>query len=110
MNQFEYACDKVEKCLYTGESMQENAIEWVRGSKVATVNFCQGRMATRIKKLSEAKPDDVEIVAENKDGSVVAHVPSSWIRVNPPRQMDYSEEQLEALRERAKNNLVRNRR
>ncbi len=106
MNQFELAASEVDKDYYTGDSMQENVVEWVRGSKVATVNFCQGRMATRVKKLAESKPDDVQIVAENSDGSIVAHIPSSWVKINPPKQMEYTEEQLEALRERARKNLV----
>lgn len=81
--------------------LKENAIEFYKGDKRATVSFSQGKYISRIKKLKEKYPDDVEIVAENPDGSLYAHIPTKWIKINPPKEM--SEEQKEAARERLAN-------
>lgn len=89
------------------DDFKENVIEFVQNSNTATVTFCQGRYISRIKELAERKPDEVQITAENKDGSIVAHIPTSWIRINPNREL--SEEVLEKFSEnmkRVRNSLV----
>ena len=72
----------------------ENAIEWLRDRKRATVSFTQGRMITKIKKLAEARPEECQIVAENKDGSICAHIPTRWVKIVPSRQMSESERKV----------------
>lgn len=79
------------------DDFKENVIEFVQNSKVATVTFCQGRYITKIKKLSEKYPEEVKITHTNEDGSIVAHIPTRWIRINPSKKM--SEEQKENLAE-----------
>lgn len=59
------------------DMMNENVIEWIRGDKVAGVTLTSGRLANKVKKLAETR-EDVEIVAQNKDGSIFAHIPVSW--------------------------------
>lgn len=76
---------------------RENAIEWLNGQDRVTVSFSQGKFINKIKRLAE-KNTEVEIVAENKDGSICAHLPLKYIKINPPRVM--SEEQKELARER----------
>lgn len=76
---------------------RENAIEWLNGQDRVTVSFSQGKFINKIKRLAEKNPE-VEIVAENKDGSICAHLPLKYIKINPPRVM--SEEQRELARER----------
>lgn len=85
------------------ESVNENVIEFLRDGKTATVTFCQGRYISRIKELAEKKPDDVQIVTENRDGTIVAHIPTAWIRINPNKEL--TEEQRTVLSERARNNF-----
>ncbi|MGI6095017.1 MAG: hypothetical protein ACOYBL_06250 [Lachnospiraceae bacterium] len=87
--------------LPDGFSADENVIEFLRDQGRATVTFSQGRYKTRIKKLAESHPDECEIVAENKDGSLYAHIPVSWIRINPGK--NWSEEQRERQAEHARN-------
>ena len=65
----------------------ENCIEFLRNAKTATVAFSQGKYVTKIKRLAEKRPDECVIVEENYDGSIVAHVPVSWIKVSPPKQV-----------------------
>lgn len=76
----------------------ENNIEFLRNSETATVCFSQGRYVSRIKKLSEQYPDECKIMYTNADGSIVAHVPTRWIKVSPTRKV--SDEQREASSKR----------
>ena len=80
------------------DNVNENVIEFLRDSKTATVTFCQGRYVSKIKKLAEEYPEDVQITYENPDGSIVAHVPTKWVKVSAPRKM--TEEQREMFAER----------
>lgn len=76
----------------------ENAIEFIKDGERATVSFSQGRFKGRTRKLAAQRPEECQVVAENKDGSLCAHIPVSWIRIIPPREL--SEEQKEKSRER----------
>ena len=86
---------------------KENAIEFLYGDKQATGTFCSPKFVNRLKKLAENNPDECKVVAENEDGSIVAHFPVKWVRVSPPRKIDMTEEEKDALRERFKKSLGR---
>lgn len=60
--------------------IKENVIEWYTGSKTATVTFTQQKFINRIRRLQNAG-EHVEIVAENADGSITAHIPLSAIHL-----------------------------
>ena len=76
----------------------ENVIEFIKDDERATATFSQGRYKSRIMKLAKERPTECQIVAENKDGSLCAHIPVSWIKITPTREL--SEEQREKSRER----------
>lgn len=80
----------------------ENTIEFIKGSARATVTFSQGRYISRIKKLAEKYPEECEIVAVNKSAgegeSICAHIPTGWVKINPPRKL--TDEQKEELEKR----------
>lgn len=82
------------------DDLRENVIEFIRDDKTATVTFCQGRYISRIKELAERKPDKCQIVTENRDGSIVAHIPTTWIRINP--DLEITAERKEKLAEQAR--------
>ena len=83
MNEFEKASWENEKDDYVYDGMsQENCIEFLRNSKTATVTLSQGRLISKIKKLAKKYPSEVKIKHENKDGSIVAHIPVSYIHIN----------------------------
>lgn len=98
MNDFEKAANEIENEHYDGTD-SENVIEWLRNMDKATVSFTQMRMVSKIRKLAEEHPEDVQICVD-KGNSVVAHIPVKWVKVSPPRQM--SEEQKAAAAERMK--------
>ena len=67
-------------------SMNENVIEFLKGQKVATVTAANStRLNNRIRKFAESHPDECQIVCDNTDGSILAHIPVSWIKVSPKR-------------------------
>lgn len=76
------------------EGFSENVIEWVKDQAKATVTLSQRRIITRVRNLAKSRPDDCQIVAENKDGSIVAHIPTSWIRINPTRELSEAQEKV----------------
>lgn len=96
MNDFEKACEEVNKD-FTSE--KENVIEWIKNSEIATVTFTQGRYITKVKDLAKKYPDRVEIVKENADGTLVAHIPVSAIKINIIER-NLSEEQKRLAAER----------
>lgn len=73
----------MERCI-------ENVIEFIKDSDVMGVTLSQGRFISKVKKLAKEHPEDVKIIAENKDGSIFAHIPVSYLSIRPPRQ--YSDE------------------
>lgn len=80
------------------EPYKENVIEWIRDESQASLTLTQGRFKSRIEKLAVERPGECEILVRNKDGSIVAHVPISWVKIGPPREV--SEEQRRQAKER----------
>lgn len=101
MNEFERVSNEISG-ENNYETSNECAIEWLRGDKTATVTFpSANRYNSKIRKLAEAYPDDVKIRYENKDGSIVATIPTSFIKISPKRAgREMTEEEKQAARER----------
>lgn len=78
--------------------IQETAIEHCLGDTYATVTAAEGTTVRMIRKLAAAHPTDVQIIAENNDGSLLAHVPWRWVKISAPRKM--TEEQRQRAAER----------
>ena len=83
---------------------RENAIEWINGQSRVTVTLSQGRYISKIKKLAEKFPEEVEIIKENADGTILAHIPLNYIKINRASR-DLTEEERRELAERARNNF-----
>lgn len=64
----------------------------------------QGRYISKVKKLAQKFPEEVEIVKENQDGTILAHIPLNYIKINRASR-DLTEEEREELSERARNNF-----
>ena len=90
--------------FYDTGDVQENAIEWLKGRKTATATLAsRTTLNTRVRKLAKSKPDECQITDENQDGSIVAHIPVAWIKINPPKEL--TEEQRAELSARARKTL-----
>ena len=81
----------------------DNAFEWFTGDKVAVVTFSQKKWVNKLKKYAEEYPDEVQVVVENGDGSLVGKVPASWFKFSPPRKRELTDEQRSAMAERLAN-------
>lgn len=80
------------------ELSKENNIEFLTGAETATVTFTQRKYISKMKRLHAKFPDEIKYFVENKDGSVCAEVPLTWIKISHPKKV--SDEQREAARER----------
>ena len=78
---------------------QENVIEFLKNQDTMTVTFSQGRFVSKVRELEEKFPDEVKIVAENTDGSIVAHLPVSALHLSIIKR-EMTEEQKRAGAER----------
>ena len=78
----------------------ENMIDFISGTRTATVTFTNKKHINRIKKLYEERKDDFKYFVENPDGSVCAKIPLKWIKINPGSKTGrvMTEEQKEAAR------------
>ncbi len=97
MTIFEKECEIVE-AERNYELEEENVISFLKGSKIATATFSQGRYITRIEKLAKKHPDKVQIVARNKN-SIVAHIPVKAIKINIIEGRELTEEEKERAKE-----------
>lgn len=85
------------------EAYRENVIEWLKDEERVSLTITQGRYKTRIERLAKERPDECQVLARNKDGSIFVYIPVSWIRINPG--MNLTEEQRQELSERARKNI-----
>ena len=83
----------------------ENMIEFISGTRTATVTFTNQKHINRIKKLYEERKDDFKYFIENPDGSICAKLPLKWIKINAGSKEGrvMTEEQKEAARIRLQN-------
>ena len=83
----------------------ENMVEFISGTRTATVTFTNQKHINRIKKLYEERKDDFKYFVENPDGSVCAKIPLKWVRINPGSKTGrvMTEEQKEVARIRLAN-------
>ena len=79
--------------------MNEFCIEWLKGDEYAGVTVPSGTaLKSKLMRYAQERPDEVKLMAENKDGSACFHIPISYVKVSPPRKV--SEEQKKAAGER----------
>lgn len=80
----------------------ETVFEHTQNSTTWTVSTNERLYKNQLARLAKAHPDDVRMIAQNKDGSVLYHIPASWLRVRPPRKCVMPPEQRAAVAERLK--------
>lgn len=80
---------------------RENAIEWLEGQKTITLTLSSMRLKNKIRKLQDEYPEEVQIVHENEDGTILAKIPLNYLKIyrNPDVTRVLTEEDKEALRE-----------
>ena len=80
----------------------ENMIEFISGTRTATVTFTNKKHINRIKSVYKERKDEFKYFVENSDGSICAKIPLKWIKINPgsKEKRVMTEEQREAARAR----------
>ena len=86
------------------DSYNETTIDHISGAPFCGISTGERTIKNRLAKLLEQYPDDMELVADNQDGSVFYHVPWKWIRIKPPKKVVLTDEQKAALVERLHSN------
>lgn len=80
--------------METSYTYTEDGKCWFSSDERKTIN--------RILKLKEKYPDEVTIRAypENNDGCIYGYCTSKWVKLSPPRKVEYSEAELARKAER----------
>lgn len=70
----------------------------------AFVSSDERRWINRVRKLKEDYPEQVRVIRqpEENDGCIYATVPIKWVRINPPKKTNLTDEQKQALADRMK--------
>jgi hypothetical protein len=83
-------------------NFNETACDYLSCDKHATFCSSEIKWINKILKLAEQYPDEVEIqvLPENNQGMILAHIPKRWFKIAPPRKSNMTEEQREAMAKR----------
>ena len=81
---------------------KETCIEYLDIDKHATFCSSERKWINKIYKLKEKYPNDVhiEVSEEENDGMIIARVPKTWMKLSPPKQVNFTDEQRAAMAER----------
>ena len=82
--------------------MRETCVGYLAQDEHAEFCSSEQKWINKILRLHEKHPDEVKILhhPEDNGGMIYAHVPKSWLKVSPPRQVNYTKEQRAAMAER----------
>ena len=61
--------------------VKENVIEWITGEDTITCTFTQKKYINKVRKLAEKQPCLVSILKENRDGSILCHLPLKALKL-----------------------------
>lgn len=89
--------------------IQETVYEHASDRSTFTVTAAESWSRAMVLRLKKKCPDEVEIVCENDDGSILAHLPLEWMRIVPKRRDTLTPEQKIAAAERLARSRMSNR-
>ena len=81
---------------------KETNIDYLDVDTTATISSNERKWINRVQQLKAKHPSEVEILMQPEDnhGHILAHVPKKWVKLNPPRQVNLSEERKREFSER----------
>ena len=84
------------------ENFKETCIDYISTDNYATFCSSEKKWINKIFKLHKKYPDEVKIIymPEDNGGMLYAEIPKSWLKISPPRQVNYTNEQKAAMAER----------
>ena len=83
-----------------GGILTETSVNYT--SDTAYFSSDERKWHTRIRKLAEEHPDEVTIIRqpEENDGCLYARLPAIWLKIQPKRAVNFTDEQIAVFRER----------
>lgn len=80
--------------------IRETVINHVAGEDYATICTEERKWINQIYKLKDSHYDEVNIKYVNEDGSIIAHIPVSWVKIRPKKKVNLTAEQIAEQRAR----------
>ena len=82
--------------------LKETVFETDSENKFATVTTNERKWITKLKKLAENRPSEVQVMLlpEDNYGYMLVRVPKSYMKLSPPKTRVLTDEQKEAAAER----------
>ena len=80
--------------------IRETAFDHVAGEDFATFFTAERKWINHILSLKEQYPDEVDIRHINDDGSLLVHIPASWLKIRPKKKVNMTAEQIAASKAR----------
>ena len=82
--------------------IKETCVNYLDVDDHAVFSSAERKWINKILKLKESHPNDVVVRYHPDDnfGIIVADIPKSWLKISPPRQVNYTDEQRAAIAER----------
>lgn len=80
---------------------KENCIEWLTGRDTIVLSLTQERYINKVRRLKKKFPDDIKIKT-NKDGSICAKMPLSFLKLNhvEREKKELTDEEKQEIRKR----------
>lgn len=81
---------------------KETCFNYISEDKTATFCSSEQKWINKILKLKEKHPNEIKIVhyPENNHGMLYVELPKKWLKIAPPRQVNYTDEQKALMAER----------
>lgn len=82
--------------------MKETCFSYTAEDDCAVFSSSETKWINKMLKLQQEHPNDVKIIYHPDDnhGMLYAHIPKKYLKISPPRQMNYTDEQRAAMAER----------
>lgn len=88
-------------------NFRETAIDHVSGEDFMTFFSSEQKWLNMIHRLKEQYPNDVDIRHVNEDGSLVARIPASWVKIRPNKKVTMTAEQIAASKARLEQGRIK---
>jgi len=76
---------------------RETSCDHIAGEKTSTFYSSEQKWINKLDKLIEKHPDDVQIISRTED-SVLVHIPSTWFKISPPKQVSEAQKKAASIR------------
>ena len=82
--------------------MKETCFSYTAEDEHAFFSSSETKWINKILKLQREHPDEVKVIyhPDDNQGMLYAHIPKKFLKISPPRQMNYTDEQKAAMAER----------